>query len=81
MHPEWKAALARWVTIVEGAEWSHVPDMRQTFGSADPVGKYVIFNIGGNRARLAAIVNFQEQRITISDIMSHAEYDRRSWDR
>jgi mRNA interferase HigB len=80
-HPEWKASLVRWVAIVEGAEWRHVPDMRQTFSSADPVGKYVIFNIGGNNARLAATVNFGEKRVTISEILSHAAYDRRDWEK
>jgi mRNA interferase HigB len=79
-HPNWKTSLVRWTTIVENAEWDHVPSMRQTFSSADPVGSYVIFNIGGNKARLAAIVKFQQKQVIVSQILSHTDYDRRDWE-
>jgi mRNA interferase HigB len=80
MNPHWKSSLVRWARIVEEAGWDHVPAMRQTFSSADPVGQYVIFNIGGNKARLAAIVKFQQKRVIISEILSHEDYDREDWE-
>lgn len=54
--------------------------MRETFGSADPVGSRVVFNIGGNKARLIAVVNFSQKRVVVEAILSRADYDRMEWE-
>ena len=38
-----------------------------------------VFNIGGNKARLIASVQYQVQRVTIHEVLTHAAYDK--WDR
>ena len=38
-----------------------------------------VFNIGGNKARLIASVQYQSQQITIHEVLTHAAYDK--WDR
>lgn len=40
--------------------------------------KYTIFNIGGNKARLTAIVQYDFQRVIIERVETHAEYDKRN---
>ena len=38
--------------------------------------QYTIFNIGGNKARLTAIVQYEFQRVIIEKVETHAEYDK-----
>ena len=78
-HSDWRASLNNWTTIVTGADWTCNSDIQQTFNTADPVGIYVVFNIAGNKARLIAIVNFSEKRVTVKEIVSHARYDRKDY--
>ncbi|HEV2421194.1 MAG TPA: type II toxin-antitoxin system HigB family toxin [Candidatus Acidoferrales bacterium] len=78
-HPDWKASLQIWIRVVSAAQWRHFPDIRQTLGNADLVGPYVIFNIAHNRARLVAVVNYADQRVTLVEILSHADYDREDY--
>ncbi len=65
--------------MVKGADWTSNNDIQQTFNSADPVGPYVIFNIAGNKARLVSIVDFEDKRVVVKEIKSHAEYDRKEY--
>ena len=40
---------------------------------------FTVFNIGGNKARLIAIMQYKQQQVTIHEILTHAEYD--AWNR
>ena len=53
---------------------------RQSIGvRASLEATVTIFNIGGNKARLIASVQYQSQRVTIHEVLTHAAYDK--WDR
>jgi mRNA interferase HigB len=75
-HADWRASLRSWTTIVKDADWTCNNDIQQTFNTADPVGRYVIFNIAGNKARLVSIVDFTNKSVIVKEIKSHQEYDR-----
>jgi mRNA interferase HigB len=52
-----------------------LPDLKETFPATDyipPTGT-LIFNIGGNKYRLVARVDFEEQILFIESIMTHEE--------
>lgn len=53
--------------------------LRQTIGSADYVDAYAIFDGGGNRYRIAAVIRYDQQRLYVRRVMTHAEYDRNAW--
>ena len=36
----------------------------------------LVFNIGGNKYRLIARVDFEEQLLVIQTVLTHQEYDR-----
>ncbi|MGH8564135.1 MAG: type II toxin-antitoxin system HigB family toxin [Gammaproteobacteria bacterium] len=36
----------------------------------------MVFNIGGNKWRLIAHVNFERQIVYVKDVLPHADYDR-----
>ena len=47
-------SLDAWFAEVRQAQWSSFADVKAAYGSADGVAGYrVIFNIGGNKYRLA----------------------------
>jgi mRNA interferase HigB len=80
-HPTIASAINRWVTIVEAADWKNPSDVKKTFGvNVDFVGKQVVFDIGGNKARvIAKIVYGILQIVNITHVLDHAEYDKKKW--
>ena len=54
-------------------------ELRQTFPNADPVGNLIVFNVGGNKARLIAAIHFNRQKVYIRAVLTHQEYDDGKW--
>ena len=54
-------------------------DLKDTFAAADYASETgtVIFDLGGNKYRLVAMVNFETQTLFIDKILTHEEYDRK----
>ncbi len=76
-HPDSQGALLYWVEIVKRANWSNFADIKADFNSVDYVGNQrYIFNIGGNKHRLVAVVQFVHQHLYIRFIGTHKEYDK-----
>jgi len=78
-YPELEPALDVWFRIAKKAAWQDLGDVRQTFSSADGVGKWTVFNIKGNKYRLIAEINYRTHRVFIRHVLTHAEYDRGRW--
>ena len=76
-HDRARKPLARWGKIVTAATWKNLVDLQGTFASADLVGDEIVFNIGGNKYRLAAMVDFKPQTVLATDVQTHAEYSKR----
>jgi mRNA interferase HigB len=74
-HPESQPPLKFWVESTQKAQWSTVPDMKVTFNSADYVPPFVVFDVGGNKYRISALVDFEAGIVQIDEVMTHAEYD------
>ncbi len=47
-------------------------ELKQPFASADYVDGATIFDVGGNRYRLAAVIHYNTQRIYVRHVMTHA---------
>ena len=78
-HPEIKSALAHWYQTAKRGKFSNFAHLRETFTSADQVGKLTVFNIGGNRVRLIAAIHYNRQKIYIRAVLTHSEYDEERW--
>lgn len=78
-HAAARKPLTRLLDIIEKAQWKHIEDLHQTFPSADyaPKTGTVIFNVGGNKYRLIAVVDFSEQLFLVDEIHIHKDYDRK----
>lgn len=69
--------MADWYATVSNAAWSNFADVRATFNSADYVsGGKIVFDVGGNKYRVVALIGFRTQRVFILFVGTHAEYDR-----
>lgn len=53
--------------------------MKGYFPTVDKVGKFHVFDIGGNKIRLIAVVMYQAKRVYIRHVLSHTEYDKGHW--
>jgi mRNA interferase HigB len=80
-YPDSKEALLRWHKIVEKSEFTSFESLRITFPSADKVGDWIVFNIGGNKYRLIASIHFNRGKLYIRQVLTHKEYDRGAWKR
>jgi len=77
--PQAEVPLLNWRETVKAQKWNHFSELKMTYGSADMVGRYTVFNIKGNDFRLAAVVVFHRGCIYIKHVMTHEEYDKGDW--
>ena len=54
-------------------------ELRQTFPSADLVGNFIVFNVGGNKFWLITYLDFESQLAFIRAVLTHSEYDKENW--
>ena len=54
-------------------------EVKQSFNTADFVAPYVVFDIGGNKYRLIAEINFSRDVLFIRWIMTHKQYMKGAW--
>ena len=78
-HPAAQVPLARWFHITRRAIWADFASVRRDFPQADVVGIYVVFNVGGNKFRLIAEINYQWRKVFIRGVLTHREYDKDAW--
>jgi mRNA interferase HigB len=79
--PDSKEPLAHWHRIVERSTCGDFASMRQAFPSADMVGHYTVFNIGGNKYRLIASIHSDGGKVFVRHVLTHQEYDQERWKR
>ena len=79
IHSVARAPLNAWFAIVRKTDYVSFGGLRKTFPSADQVGRFTVFNIGGNKFRLIAAIHDNRQKIYIQHVPPHAEYDRDAW--
>ncbi|MCZ2127944.1 MAG: type II toxin-antitoxin system HigB family toxin [Anaerolineales bacterium] len=78
-HPDSQTALQRWYKIVYRSDFKTFSELRKTFPSADQVGHFIVFNIGGNKYRLIVSIHFNRGKVFIRHVLTHAEYNQGDW--
>jgi mRNA interferase HigB len=74
-HDAAERPLSDWFRNVSRITWTRFAELRETYASADQVGEYVVFNLGGNKYRLVAEVNDKSGLVFIREMFTHKEYD------
>jgi len=78
-HPAAEEPLRAWHRAVKHVAWQNFAQVRALYPSADQVGKFTVFNIGGNKYRLIAVIHYDYPRVFVRHVLAHAEYSRGNW--
>jgi len=79
LHPDAVPALDHWYRVTKKAQWTNLAQLRQDFPHADAVGDLTLFNIGGNKYRLVARVDYRARLVLVRAVLTHRDYDRGGW--
>jgi mRNA interferase HigB len=79
--PDAEGPLKQWYDSTSKALWKNFADVRNTFRSADVVGRCVVFNVRGNEYRLITKINYRRQIVYTRAILTHRQYDDEKWRR
>lgn len=76
---EAETPLDDWYRITKRMRWTSLMDVRRTYPHADAVGAFTVFNVGGNKYRLATRIEYRTSRVYIHRVMTHEEYTKGDW--
>jgi mRNA interferase HigB len=79
VHPNAQGPLEAWWRVAELAEWESFADVKASYRSADQVGKFTVFNVGGNKFRLVVVIHFNRGKVFVRHVLTHADYDEGKW--
>ena len=68
-----------WYKTAKKANWQNLTEVKSVYRSADLVGRYTVFNIGGNKYRLISRIVYRSQTLFAVAVMTHEEYDLGKW--
>jgi mRNA interferase HigB len=76
-HPEAKASLERWYTLVRSAQWASTDEVQKAAPKAKVLNRErVRFEVAGGNYRLVVAFDFRRQSAFVKFVGTHAEYDR-----
>lgn len=79
VHRQAEKPLRAWWRDARRAQWTKFAEVRRQYGSVDQVGRFTVFDIGGNKYRLIAVIHFNRGVVYVRNVLTHAEYDRGGW--
>ena len=79
VHPDAERPLRRWYHTAMKAKWSSFAEVRATYGTADQVDRFAVFNIAGNKYRLIAVIHYNRSKVFVRHVLTHKEYDLGKW--
>lgn len=68
--------LTAWFRLMESSSFAGFPAIRRTFGAADYFAPYTIFDVGGNKYRVVAVIHYNRRRVFIRHVFTHPQYGR-----
>lgn len=74
-----KTALSAWHKNVRNAKWANFAEVKDTYNSVDKYENKIIFDVGGNKYRVIAVIDFKAHKVFIRAVLDHKEYDEGKW--
>ena len=74
-----ETALRVWSKAVKCSSWKNFAHVKKTFNTAAQYKKFTIFNIGGNKYRLIAVIHYNTGKLYVRHVMTHKKYDLGKW--
>ena len=77
-HADLRKPLRRFLSIAQKAAWPRLVAVKQSFPATDYAHATgtLIFDKGGNKYRLLARLDFEEQILSVQRVPRHEEYNR-----
>ena len=76
-HARARGPLRAWLSDARSADWQTPADMKARYANATIISSSrVVFNIGGNKYRLVADIDYAGGRLEIRFADTHEKYDR-----
>ncbi len=79
LFPESAQPLARWFQIFKRTNFATFAELKSQISSADQIGKYTVFNIGGNKFRLITAIHYNRRKVYVRAVLTHRQYDLGNW--
>ncbi len=79
LHAEAAQPLQDFRRKIEKGSYGNFAQLRATFPAIDKVGDRFVFNIGGNKFRLVASIDFARRMVWVKAVLTHSEYDKGAW--
>jgi mRNA interferase HigB len=79
VHQRARRPLETWYQVARLAEWGSLDEVKAVFRHADQVGRFTVFDIGGNKYRLIAVIHYNRRKLFVRHVLTHAEYDAGDW--
>lgn len=83
--PHRNASFEAWFKLTRRARWHSFQDVKAFFGQSHVArdtksGRTAtIFDIGGNKYRLIALIDYTRQTLLITHALDHNNYDKGRW--
>jgi mRNA interferase HigB len=74
-----ETVMRDWIKTVYLADWKTSVDVKKTFNAINIYKNCPIFDVGGNKYRIIAKVEYQIHIVFIRFVMTHSEYDEKKW--
>ena len=72
-----KIPLLEWYYKTLFSDWDNFHSIKRTFNSVDIIGNdRFVFNVGGNKYRIVAMIHFSTRTLYLRFIGTHKEYDK-----
>lgn len=72
-----KEPLLRWYNEVLLSDWHDFHSAKRSFNSIDSIGNdRFVFNVGGNKFRIIAMIHFNKRTLYIRFVGTHEQYDQ-----
>ncbi len=68
--------LGVWYAIMSRTGFGSFAELKRVFRSVDKVGKFTVFDIGGNKFRVIATIHYNRKKVYIRHVLTHVEYDQ-----
>jgi mRNA interferase HigB len=78
-HARAEEPLRSWYRVASEARWQNPNEVKQTYNTVDCVGRKVVFDVGGNKYRLIAVIDYERHKLFIRFVLTHEEYDKGQW--
>ena len=78
-YPDSNSSLSSWLQTMRQNNYKHFNHLKQTFGSADYIKPYTVFNISGNKYRLISLMTYTIATVGVQSVLTHAKYDKNKW--